>query len=219
MQQSFTMQPIANIRRDYKLQSLNEADVETNALEQFTKWWNEAINSNIDEVNAMTLATVAANGKPSARIVLLKGYEENGFIFFTNYQSRKGEDIAANKNAALLFFWKELERQVRIEGIVSKISDEDSDKYFNSRPLQSRIGAWASPQSKVIKDRTVLDENFKKYTEKFSTDNIKRPPHWGGYIVKPTLIEFWQGRPSRLHDRIVYSLQKDGCWKIERVAP
>lgn len=213
------MHHISDIRRDYKLQSLNEADIAAAPLEQFIKWWNEAVNSHIDEVNAMTLATADKENKPSARIVLLKGFNENGFVFFTNYQSRKGEDIAANENVALLFFWKELERQVRIEGTIGKISEAESDEYFNSRPLQSRVGAWASPQSKPIASRHVLDENFEKYMAEYGSGNIKRPPHWGGYIVKPAAIEFWQGRPSRLHDRILYTKNTEGLWKIERLAP
>ncbi len=208
---------IADIRKDYKLQSLDEADVAANPTEQFTKWWNEAINSNIDEVNAMTLATVNKNGLPSARIVLLKGYDENGFVFFTNYLSDKGKELAHNPNAALVFFWKELERQVRIEGIVEKVSSEESDEYFASRPIGSRIGAWASHQSAVIEYRQVIEQNVKKYTEIFG-DEVPRPDNWGGYRVKPVLMEFWQGRSSRLHDRIQYRKENDN-WIKERLAP
>ena len=208
---------IADIRKDYKLQSLDETDVARNPTEQFTKWWNEAINSNIDEVNAMTLATVNKNGLPSARIVLLKGYDENGFVFFTNYLSDKGKELAHNPNAALVFFWKELERQVRIEGTVEKVSNEESDEYFASRPAGSRIGAWASHQSAVIEYRQVIEQNVKKYTEIFG-DEIPRPDNWGGYRVKPVLMEFWQGRSSRLHDRIQYRKENEQ-WIMERLAP
>ncbi len=211
--------PIANIRIDYKLKSLSEEDTALNAYEQFSKWWSEARNSHLHEINAMTLATADKNGTPSARIVLLKGYDARGFVFFTNYNSAKGNEMAENPKASLLFFWKELERQVRIDGIVEKISAIESDIYFKSRPIGSQIGAWASPQSTVIKNRQVIEENFLKYEEQFGTQNIPRPEHWGGYIVKPSKIEFWQGRSSRLHDRIQYTLQGDGKWTRERLAP
>lgn len=210
---------IADIRRDYILQSLNEVDVNANAIDQFSTWWNEAIKAGIDDVNAMTLATASKEGIPSARIVLLKGYDKKGFVFFTNYQSQKGKDLANNPHGALLFFWKELERQIRLDGIVMKISAEESDTYFQSRPAASRIGAWASAQSSVISDRKVIENNFLMYEEKFGIDNIPRPEHWGGYVLKPRLLEFWQGRSNRLHDRIQYELQLDGDWKIERLAP
>ncbi len=223
---------IADIRKDYKLASLEEADVASNPIDQFTRWWNDAVASQIDEVNAMTLATVNTAGVPAARIVLLKGYNPEGFIFFTNYESDKGKNLAQNPNAALVFFWKELERQIRIEGTVQKVSAEESDRYFNSRPASSRIGAWASPQSAVIENRLVIEQNVERYTSIFANDSIERPDHWGGYIVKPTSIEFWQGRSSRLHDRIRYKLETSGYnaatdtrtrtdanWKIERLAP
>ena len=221
---------IADIRKDYKLASLEEADVASNPIDQFTRWWNEAVASQIDEVNAMTLATVNAVGVPAARIVLLKGYNPNGFIFFTNYESDKGKNLAQNPNAAIVFFWKELERQIRIEGTVQKVSAEESDRYFNSRPASSRIGAWASPQSAVIENRLVIEQNVERYSSIFANDSIERPDHWGGYLVKPTSIEFWQGRSSRLHDRIRYKLETsdynaatdtrtDANWKIERLAP
>ena len=209
---------IAGIRQDYQLQSLMETDVTSNPLEQFNKWWGDAVKSKLEEVNAMTLATASAVAIPSARIVLLKGITEKGFVFFTNYESHKGKELAENPNACLVFFWKELERQVRITGAVEKVDAEDSDEYFNSRPEGSRIGAWASPQSNVIASREIIEDNTEKYKQQFADGNITRPPHWGGYIVKPTVMEFWQGRPNRLHDRIQYQL-KDGIWKIERLAP
>ena len=209
---------IADIRRDYKLQSLLESDVATNPIQQFTKWWQEAINSNIDEVNAMTLATSTIDGKPSARTVLLKDYDEQGFVFFTNYNSHKGKELNENPNAALVFFWKELERQIRIEGTVQKIETTKSDNYFNSRPISSRIGAWSSPQSEVIESREILETNEQNFIEKFG-EVIPRPAHWGGYIIQPNVIEFWQGRSSRLHDRLQYTLMENGAWKMERLAP
>src|SRR3954447_12429214 len=209
---------IAALRKDYRLKTLNEEDVALTAIQQFSRWWEEAVASQIDEVNAMTLATATADGIPSARIVLLKGFDDEGFTFFTNYNSAKGKMIEANPRAALIFFWKELERQIRIEGDVVKLSNEGSDAYFNSRPVGSRIGAWASPQSTVIPNRHILEENVEKYVEQFK-EGIPRPPHWGGYMVKPLRVEFWQGRSSRLHDRILYTLQQDNTWKIERLAP
>ena len=211
---------IADIRRDYMLQSFDEADAATLPFTQFTAWWDEAIKASIDEVNAMTLATLSNEGKPAARIVLLKGYTEEGFVFFTNYNSNKGQEMANNHHVSLLFFWKELERQVRIEGVVQKISAEESDAYFLSRPAGSRIGAWVSPQSQVIPNRTFLEENFKQVSEKYSNEAfIPRPAHWGGYIVRPEAMEFWQGRSSRLHDRLKYTIHQAGNWKRERLAP
>ncbi len=209
---------IADIRIDYRMKSLLEADAATDPYTQFGLWWLEAVESKIEEVNAMTLATASAEGFPAARIVLLKGYDKNGFIFFTNYNSQKGQDIAANPKACLLFFWKELERQVRIDGSIEKISAADSEEYFQSRPVGSRIGAWCSHQSTVIPDRSILDKNVDFYSNKFNSQIVPRPDHWGGYIVKPTAIEFWQGRSSRLHDRLRYSKITDS-WKIERLAP
>lgn len=209
---------IAAIRKDYKLRSLLEEDADIDPIQQFETWWNEAIKSNVEEPNAMTLATCNSDGKPAARMVLLKGFKKEGFIFFTNYNSRKGKELENNSQAALVFFWKELERQIRIEGKVEKLSDEESDDYFIIRPEQSRISAWSSPQSEVIKNREVLENYFIKYQQQFTDGTIVRPPHWGGYIVKPALIEFWQGRPNRLHDRLQYTLV-DGKWKIERLAP
>jgi pyridoxamine 5'-phosphate oxidase len=213
------MKNIADIRRDYSHKSLSEKDADANAIKQFEKWWNEAVDSKIDEVNAMTLATASIDGLPSARIVLLKEFNEKGFVFFTNYESYKAQQLAENPKACLVFFWKELERQVRATGLIQKINSAESDAYFHSRPESSRIGAWASPQSRVIESRHWLDEKFNELVNKMEGTDIKRPPHWGGYIVKPVVIEFWQGRPSRLHDRIQYTLDDNGEWKIERLAP
>jgi len=210
---------IADIRKDYKQKSLLEADVEKTPVQQFEKWWNDATHSNIEEINAMTLATSSATGLPAARIVLLKAFDVHGFVFFTNYESFKGIQLDENPRACLVFFWAALERQVRITGLVEKVSAAESDEYFNSRPASSRIGAWASPQSQVISSREWLQENEKKYTDEFTSAKIERPAHWGGYRVKPVTAEFWQGRPSRLHDRIQYSLQETGGWLIERLAP
>ena len=213
------MPSIADIRTEYKLETLNENDVALTPLLQFSNWWDEAIKSDIYEVNAMTLATVKSDGTPSARIVLLKGFDDRGFVFYTNYNSNKGKELDVSKKACLVFFWKELERQVRITGSVERVSEKESDEYFNSRPEGSKIGAWSSPQSLPIYNREIIEENVAKFEQQFNNEPIPRPPHWGGYIVNPTQIEFWQGRPSRLHDRILYSLQEDKSWKIERLAP
>ena len=213
------MSNIADIRKDYSKKMLQETDVNADAIEQFKIWWTEAVDSAIDEVNAMTLATASAQGKPSARVVLLKGFNESGFIFFTNYHSQKASEIEENPRVSLVFFWKELERQVRIDGTIKKITAEDSDEYFYSRPVESRIGAWASPQSKVIASRKVIEENVVELEKSFAGKMIDRPPHWGGYIIKPAVIEFWQGRSSRLHDRLQYSLNEMGQWEIKRLAP
>ena len=210
---------IADIRKNYSQKKLSEKKADANPMKQFAKWWKQAVASKIDEVNAMTLATASQDGVPAARIVLLKGVDENGFIFFTNYESFKGQQLTENPKACLVFFWKELERQVRITGLVEKISAAASDEYFYSRPEGSQLGAIASPQSRIIENREWLDEQFKKLKKQLKKETIQRPEHWGGYIVKPVIIEFWQGRPSRLHDRLQYSLQETGEWKIERLAP
>jgi pyridoxamine 5'-phosphate oxidase len=210
---------IADIRKDYTAETLLEEDAEANPFAQFKKWWEAALVSDILEPNAMTLATASADGLPSARIVLLKGFDESGFVFYTNYKSYKGLQLEENPKACLVFFWKELERQVRITGLVQKLAGDKSDDYYRSRPAGSRMGAWASPQSQVIKNRAWLEEEFEKRTKEFHTGNVPRPPHWGGYRVQPVTVEFWQGRSSRLHDRIQYSLEEGGSWKIERLAP
>lgn len=209
---------IASIRKDYQFQSLDINDAATSPFDQFEKWWMEAVSSSIDEVNAMTLATINEDGKPSARIVLLKGFDENGFVFFTNYQSNKGKALSVNPFASLVFFWKELERQVRIEGSCVRVSEEASDVYFQSRPLGSRLGAWASPQSEVISNRSVIEKELEAVATRYAEGVVPRPAHWGGYRVIPENIEFWQGRPSRLHDRLKYS-RTSGNWTIQRLAP
>jgi len=208
---------IASIRKDYIKADLTENAVGTCPMKFFSKWFGEAQAAAVDEVNAMTLATSDKEGVPHARIVLLKAIEEEGFSFFTNYKSHKGQELDENPRAALVFFWQALERQVRIEGTVERLSDTASDAYFHSRPEGSQLGAWASPQSQEIIDRSILDDNYRKYQEQFST-HIPRPPHWGGFILKPNYIEFWQGRSNRMHDRIVFSLENN-LWKRKRLAP
>lgn len=210
---------IADIRKDYQLQSLSEKDVMGNPIDQFEKWWNEATKSNLDEVNAMTLATSSADGTPGARIVLLKGFDHKGFVFFTNYESAKGRQMQENPKATLVFFWRELQRQVIISGAVEKVSATESDEYFNSRPRGSRIGAWTSPQSTIIENREWLEAREMQMEKKFENHEISRPPHWGGFRVRPASIEFWQGRASRLHDRIQYLIDGDSQWIIKRLAP
>jgi pyridoxamine 5'-phosphate oxidase len=212
------MNTIAEIRKEYILQSLLESDVNKDPVVQFNTWWDHALKSQIVEPNAMTLATAGKNGIPSARIVLLKGVDESGFIFFSNYNSRKAVEMTENPYASLVFFWKELERQVRIDGSVSRITTDDSDTYFQSRPLISKLGAWASPQSSIIPSRELLEKNIEQLEKKYPDGVVPRPPHWGGFVVKPAAIEFWQGRAGRLHDRIRYTATEPG-WRIERLAP
>lgn len=210
---------IADLRRDYRMQSLHESDVAPDPGKQFSKWWNDVLASEIVEPNAMTLATASSDGLPSARIVLLKGFDTSGFVFFTNYNSFKSIQLQENPRACLVFFWKELERQVRVIGVIEKISSTESDEYFNSRPEGSRIGAIASPQSQVIENRDWLESRVQEVSQQMSGQTIQRPDYWGGYRVRPAIVEFWQGRTSRLHDRIQYTLSDDGSWKIERLAP
>ncbi|HCM77494.1 MAG TPA: pyridoxamine 5'-phosphate oxidase [Cytophagales bacterium] len=213
------MKGLSEIRTDYSKASLDTTSVDQNPFTQFEKWFKEALESQVLEPNAMNLATLAEGGRPTSRIVLLKGIENQQFVFYTNYQSQKGRELEANPSCALNFFWPELERQVRIEGVVSRVSPEASDAYFQSRPRESQIGAWSSPQSTFIKDRTILEERVKQMEEKYKDLKVlPRPKQWGGYGVTPMEIEFWQGRPSRLHDRIVYILT-DNKWKIQRLAP
>ncbi|MGE5431471.1 MAG: pyridoxamine 5'-phosphate oxidase [Syntrophomonadaceae bacterium] len=209
---------LASIRRDYMLKQLTETDIDPDPVNQFKKWLNEAIEACVNEPTAMALATATRDGYPSVRIVLLKKVIPGGLIFFTNYSSRKGRQITENPHAALVFYWAELERQVRIEGDVKKLPEHESDEYFYSRPLGSRIGAWASPQSEVIPNRAFLDEMVLKFQKQFQSGTIERPDNWGGFCLEPKVIEFWQGRESRLHDRIRFT-KADGKWKIERLAP
>lgn len=210
---------IADLRRSYTLRELHEAEVDPNPFCQFQLWFDQALSAEIPEPNAMTLATATREGIPSARIVLLKGFDERGFIFYTNYNSRKGQELQDNSHAALVFWWAELERQVRIAGEVSQVPETESDDYFHSRPVGSQLGAWASHQSQIISDRSVLENQLQHLTTTYQSQTIPRPPHWGGYCLSPRAIEFWQGRPNRLHDRILYTHQADHPWKIQRLAP
>ena len=212
---------IADIRREYTLSGLRRADLDANPIVQFQKWFGQvttALTSKEIDVNAATLATTDKNGKPSARIVLLKNLDERGFIFFTNYESRKGRELFENPNASLVFYWQELERQVCIAGSVEKISREESESYFKSRPRGSQLAAWASNQSDVVADRAALEAKWSEMEKKFPNE-VPLPPNWGGYVLKPQRIEFWQGRASRLHDRFCYTRQKNNLWKLERLAP
>ncbi|MEL6922623.1 MAG: pyridoxamine 5'-phosphate oxidase [Bacteroidota bacterium] len=207
------------LREDYQRSTLELEHVDRNPIVQFDQWFQEARNSELPEPNAMVLASATLDGRPSARVVLLKGFSESGFAFYTNYESQKGKELLENPYAALVFNWLELERQIRIEGRVEKMSVADSEAYFQSRPKGSQIGAWASPQSSVIKDRQLLEDNVRELKNKYEhQDQLPRPPHWGGFVVVPDVIEFWQGRSSRLHDRIVYRLI-DEEWKRMRLAP
>ncbi|NUN08746.1 MAG: pyridoxamine 5'-phosphate oxidase [Ignavibacteriaceae bacterium] len=211
-------QTIAELRSEYKSRTLDISDVSQNPFEMFDKWFTEAIKSGISEANAMALATSSPGGIPSVRTVLLKDFNREGFVFFTNYESKKGKDIFQNPKASVLFFWKELERQVRISGSVKKTSRQESEEYFNLRPMDTRIGAWASAQSKPISSRSQLEEKFRQMKEKFNSGPIPLPDFWGGYRIIPNEFEFWQGRINRLHDRIYYK-KKRGYWQISRLNP
>ncbi len=212
------MADLAALRKDYTLAGLRRADLAADPFQQFERWFQEAQDAGVIEPNAMTLATATPEGLPSARTVLLKSFDTNGFVFYTNYDSRKGHELAANPHACLVFPWLALERQVKVYGLVSQVSREETATYFNSRPVGSRIGAWASPQSQVVANREALEEARTEAETRFGDHPIPPPPHWGGYCVTPTAIEFWQGRPSRLHDRLRYRWQR-GAWMIERLAP
>jgi pyridoxamine 5'-phosphate oxidase len=212
------MNDIATIRKDYSKATLDTSNVTKDPIQQFNTWFNEAVTSKVPEPNAMNLATVNG-GRPTSRIVLLKGVENGKFVFYSNYQSQKGKELEQNPACALTFFWPELERQVRIEGVAARIDSKRSEEYFQSRPRGSQVGAWASPQSSIINDRALLDERAKQIEEKFKgVDKLPKPQQWGGYEVEPVLIEFWQGRPSRLHDRILFTMV-DEKWTINRLAP
>jgi len=210
---------IADLRKDYTLQGLSKTEIDSNPFIQFKKWFDQALAAQLPEPNAMSIATATPDGTPSARMVLLKDFDERGFVFFTNYNSRKGQELAENPQAALVFWWAELERQVRISGYVEKVSEKESDQYFNSRPANSRLGAWVSNQSEVIENREVLEQRLQEFQSKYENQEISRPSHWGGLRVIPSEIEFWQGRSSRLHDRLLYNRLNDGSWKIERLSP
>jgi pyridoxamine 5'-phosphate oxidase len=213
------MSSLAELRREYASRALTEADAHADPVQQFTLWFEEALKSQLIDVNAMTLATASRSGEPSARIVLLKGADDNGFVFYTNYESAKGRDLAENPRASLLFFWAELERQVRITGSVTRTSIEESDQYFHSRPVESQIGASISPQSRAIRDRSELESRYAEFAAKCKDQVVPLPKFWGGYRVRPDAIEFWQGRQSRLHDRLLYTRAADGSWSRKRLAP
>ncbi|MGD1918441.1 MAG: pyridoxamine 5'-phosphate oxidase [Pleurocapsa sp.] len=210
---------IADLRQNYTLAGLSEADIDSDPIEQFGVWFQQALDADLLEPNAMTLATATPDGKPTARIVLLKGVDERGFVFYTNYESLQGQQLIANPYAALVFLWDKLERQVRIEGKVVKLDIKESEEYFHSRPKASQLGAWASDQSRVISNREVLEQRLEDLETEYQNKTVPIPQHWGGFRVIPNRIEFWQGRPSRLHDRLVYNLQDDSSWQVQRLSP
>jgi pyridoxamine 5'-phosphate oxidase len=209
---------LENIRRNYKLKSLDTKDVDLNPFAQFNIWFEEMLKSNLIEPTAVILATASKQGKPSARTLLLKSYDETGFVFYSNYESKKGNELAENNNASLLFYWPELERQIRIEGKVEKVTQKESEKYFKTRPFKSKVGAWASNQSTIINSRLTIVKKFLYYLAKFHSKDIPLPPYWGGYRLVPEYFEFWQGRANRLHDRVIYQKTNDS-WKIDRLSP
>jgi pyridoxamine 5'-phosphate oxidase len=213
------MRDLSKLRTDYESEGLSETRIEADPLTQFRRWLDEAIEAGVPEPNAMAVSSVDSSGRPSARIVLLRGLDEQGFVFYTNYESRKGQQLAANPFAALTFFWAPLHRQVRIEGRTVRVTDSESDSYFAGRPRASQIGAWASRQSSAIHDRNAIEQEVARLEQVFAGQEVPRPPFWGGFRVRPSLIEFWQGRPSRLHDRLQYSVQADGSWILERLSP
>lgn len=213
------MDELSKMRREYQTGSLNETQMASNPFDEFRVWLETAITSGLSEPNAMVVASATPNGRPSARVVLLKELDNDGFVFYTNYMSRKGMELLSNPFAAALFDWHEIERQVRIEGIIEKVSEEESDAYFELRPNDAKIGAWASPQSKVVKGREELEELQKRYTARFVGSEVPRPPHWGGFLIRPTMVEFWQGRPNRMHDRIIYYKVDTENWSMQRLAP
>ncbi len=210
---------IAALRHDYVAHGLRRSDLDPDPIQQFAKWFGEAAAAEIRDVNAMNLATIAADGTPDARIVLLKAISDRGFVFFTNYDSAKARQLEANPHAALTFYWVQLERQIRIRGTVERTTHGESEEYFRSRPLGSQLGAWASAQSSPIANREALEKQLADVTERFAGGNIPLPEYWGGYRVKPHTIEFWQGRTNRLHDRFCYTLQSEGRWSVERLSP
>jgi len=210
---------LSDLRRGYALAGLKESDLDPSPFKQFDKWFQQALAAGLPEPNAMTLATATPDGKPSARVVLLKGFNEHGFVFFTNYESQKGRELSANPHAALVCYWIELERQVRISGRVSRVSAEESEDYFRSRPVGSQLGAWVSRQSQVVSGREILEDKLEELTQEYQSKPIPLPPYWGGYRVAPDTLEFWQGRPNRLHDRLRYTCQPDDQWLIERLSP
>ncbi len=210
---------VSDLRKEYTKAVLLESEAAADPITQFREWFDDAVSRNLPEPNAMTLATASADGRPSARIVLLKGFDEGGFAFYTNYESRKGDELTANPFASLVFFYPTIERQIRVEGRAERVSAEDSDAYFQSRPVGSRLGAWASHQSSEVADREILERRLRDLERQYADATIPRPPHWGGFRVIPERVEFWQGRPNRLHDRLVYCKQLAGGWTLQRLEP